>query len=736
MATGINPIFTALTGYKGNTAGPMGMFSPLAALMGKEEGGGVDGYAFGGSPQPNQMGEHGQPLQAPFMQNHMPPQAQAAPPPFMQGQMPPAPPPNWSFAGPSAGQYNGFPEPGFQSNYRSPNAAQQQMMQQQQFPPMPEQGLPPQAMQGQMMPQGFTDGQQQDFQGQRHRGQHGGGGRKGSMMTGGAIKGYADGGAQWFDDRQPNSGGGGSPFAATMQNGVQAINGLNRGGGVENSEPYKILTHLAKGGGLKGYETGGSPWSDVYDAWTHGTGDNYNPSAPIGDLPKGIEQPQSSPFFKVQGNDPLPQGTAAVVPTVSDAAPNTAVQPKPDVVEEQPTREEPLLIRPKATGPIGERGSPARHDQSATTDLPGYQQPMLFGHPINPTNLGLMDMGFRLLGSKEHNFGTALGQSASGGLDTMRAFQQQSLKDMLEKGKLEVEQQKLHQPVAVSYMSTLRDPDTGEPVGPQDDSGIKSMMPGAEAIEMMAKRLVAGDSSALTSIGWGNAGNMTRAAVQDRAAELLREQNIPPEEISLRIQEMKGLAAGEQTVGRRSGYIEMAANEAAKVIPLARAASEAVDRSQYPSFNKVYEAYLAHTGDENIVQLIDSTNAVTYAYARALNPIGSLHQADQQNAAKILENAWSKGQYSAALDQMEKEIAAAREAPPAVLKEMRQRFLKRAGVKDDYIYKDEEEPTIPSASPSAASPEEVPPAKYPDAKKAPNGKWYVQRGSQYFEVNP
>jgi hypothetical protein len=71
---------------------------------------------------------------------------------------------------------------------------------------------------------------------------------------------------------------------------------------------------------------------------------------------------------------------------------------------------------------------------------------MLFGHPVNNSNIALMAAGLGMLGSKEHNFGTAVGQGAQQGLEALKSFQQMDadrqakmIGNLLEKGRLEAE---------------------------------------------------------------------------------------------------------------------------------------------------------------------------------------------------------------------------------------------------------------------------------------------------------
>jgi len=78
------------------------------------------------------------------------------------------------------------------------------------------------------------------------------------------------------------------------------------------------------------------------------------------------------------------------------------------------------------------------------------------------------------------------------------------------------------------------------------------------------------------------------------------------------------------------------------------------------------------TGDENVVRLSGAINSMINVYARAINPTGVPTVSDKEHAREILQAAWSKGQINAAIDQMQKEMAAARAAPSLVREQMRE----------------------------------------------------------------
>lgn len=192
-----------------------------------------------------------------------------------------------------------------------------------------------------------------------------------------------------------------------------------------------------------------------------------------------------------------------------------------------------------------------------------------------------------------------------------------------------------------------------------------------EDIKFMADQYLTGDTSVLAGLGYGNVGAQNRVRLRQGINQRAKDRGIPAEEVAARNAEFFGLKAGERTLGNRTANIEMATVEAQQMMPLALQASSKVDRTQYPTLNSVLLAAQKGVGDENVVRLASSTNALVNIYARAISPTGNPTVSDKDHAREILENAWSKGQYSAGVDQMAKEMAAARKSPAIVRQDMR-----------------------------------------------------------------
>lgn len=197
-----------------------------------------------------------------------------------------------------------------------------------------------------------------------------------------------------------------------------------------------------------------------------------------------------------------------------------------------------------------------------------------------------------------------------------------------------------------------------------------------DALNFAVDQFLAGDNTAAQ--GYARNAQM-KAAFQNKLAERAKAKGMTGADLAAKVAEFQGAKAGQRTLGTRTANVEMAVQEAQNVIPIAEAASDKVNRTQYPTLNSILLAAEKGTGGEEVVRLAAATNSLINIYARAISPSGTPTVSDKDHAREILSTAYSKGQYRAAVDIMKQELEAARKSPGQVREGMTRTTAGREG---------------------------------------------------------
>jgi hypothetical protein len=209
---------------------------------------------------------------------------------------------------------------------------------------------------------------------------------------------------------------------------------------------------------------------------------------------------------------------------------------------------------------------------------------------------------------------------------------------------------KQSEPMHLSTYERLVDPRTGQNLISPSTTGTLT----PDAVDRAAHDY---DQSGKlpTNLGRGQQGAANISAILDRASELHPDED--PNARAERWQAFNSNVAGERTLSNRSANFTLAENSAASVMPRVIEASKAVDRTQYPSLNRIIEMAKVGTGDPAMVRFGTAAETLAQAYATAMTPIGKSTVSMQDHARDLLDKAWSQGQVEAAIDQMQKEMS-------------------------------------------------------------------------------
>ncbi|MCA8382541.1 hypothetical protein LGN22_26910 [Burkholderia cenocepacia] len=196
-------------------------------------------------------------------------------------------------------------------------------------------------------------------------------------------------------------------------------------------------------------------------------------------------------------------------------------------------------------------------------------------------------------------------------------------------------------------------------------------------LKFLAEQARAGDTSVYQNLGRGAQGAKNIIALRREVMRQEREAGGTGADIAAANAGFQGEKAAARTGATRAANIGMAVAEAQKTFPLVREASAALPRTEFPGVNRAMQAAQTGTGDPRVVALGTALNTSVNAYARAISPTGVPTVADKEHARELLSTASTPDQLNAVLSMMEKEMAAARQAPTEVQAQQKARISGR-----------------------------------------------------------
>lgn len=186
-----------------------------------------------------------------------------------------------------------------------------------------------------------------------------------------------------------------------------------------------------------------------------------------------------------------------------------------------------------------------------------------------------------------------------------------------------------------------------------------------EAADFIADQLLQGDQSGLQGLGYGNAGAANRAKVRDAVQRKAQALGLTGKDLAAINAEFFGMKSAQRTLGTRSANIEMAVNEAANMGKLAREASTKVPRGNWMPINAAMRAWNENSGKPEQRAFGAAVNSFLNAYATAVGK-GTMTVDARNHAAEMLSTADGPMAFNAIMDQLDREMQAAREAPGQV----------------------------------------------------------------------
>lgn len=175
--------------------------------------------------------------------------------------------------------------------------------------------------------------------------------------------------------------------------------------------------------------------------------------------------------------------------------------------------------------------------------------------------------------------------------------------------------------------------------------------------DLLANRILQGDTKALVGLGRGAQGAANILSVQQRAAEIAAEKGIDAKGIINNSAQNAGLVSSARALGTKETHFGVAEKAMEESLPIARQASDQVDRTQFKTLTKLIQTGQTEINDPKLKKFLIATDTAAKDYARTINPTGALRESDIEYARKILSTADSKEAYNAGLDQLQIEAS-------------------------------------------------------------------------------
>jgi hypothetical protein len=197
-------------------------------------------------------------------------------------------------------------------------------------------------------------------------------------------------------------------------------------------------------------------------------------------------------------------------------------------------------------------------------------------------------------------------------------------------------------------------------------------------LKFLAEQARAGDTSVYQNLGRGAQGAKNIIALRREVMRQSREAGEGGADVAAANAGFQGEKAAARTSGTKAANVDLAVSEAQKTFPIVREASAALPRTQFPGVNRALQAAQTGSGDPKVVALGTALNTAVNAYARAISPSGTPTVSDKEHARELLSTASTPEQLNAVLNVMDKEMAAARQAPKEVKAAQKARISGRA----------------------------------------------------------
>ncbi len=172
------------------------------------------------------------------------------------------------------------------------------------------------------------------------------------------------------------------------------------------------------------------------------------------------------------------------------------------------------------------------------------------------------------------------------------------------------------------------------------------------------------------NVGRGTQGAANVTAIQNRVAEIEKEQGKTPEQIAEGQRTFQTRTAGLRALETRRGRLLSSIYATDEMGDLLKQASDAAPRTKFTIINRGEQSIEASTSDPKLAAFTAAINSYVNTYAQALSPTGQSRISDKEHAYDLINKAMGSGAIDAVVDQLHKETRAEMSASRKALKEL------------------------------------------------------------------
>lgn len=172
------------------------------------------------------------------------------------------------------------------------------------------------------------------------------------------------------------------------------------------------------------------------------------------------------------------------------------------------------------------------------------------------------------------------------------------------------------------------------------------------------------------NLGRGTQGAANVTAIQNRVAEVMKEEGKTPEQVAEGQRGFQTRAAGLRALETRRGRLLSSIYATDEMGDLLKQASDAAPRSQFTILNKGTQAIEATTSDPKLARFVAAINSYVNTYAQAISGGGQSRIGDKEHAYEMINKAMGTGAIDAVIEQLHKETRAEMRSTRKALQEL------------------------------------------------------------------